>query len=159
MEQKEILPCPFCGGAASLHMNDGPIADKRFQFGAGLYVMIFVRCHKCAAVGAPVEARVYDQGILSVVSDGAILKWNARAKPHDVDVEQPQFTLDDGESAEKVIGRARAIIRYAAPDGLHVQGEAMQVAAYLEAPNTLRQLLPILESLSTSEELKAVITT
>lgn len=68
------------------------------------------------------------------------------------------FCNDGSEvSAEKVIARAYNIIRYAAPDGLHVQGEAMQVAAYLEAPNTLRQLLPILESLSTSEELKTVI--
>ncbi|WP_339023769.1 hypothetical protein [Aeromonas salmonicida] len=68
------------------------------------------------------------------------------------------FCNDDSEvSAENVIARAHKIIRYAAPDGLHIQGEAMQVAAYLEAPNTLRQLLPILESLSTSEELKAVI--
>lgn len=68
------------------------------------------------------------------------------------------FCNDDSEvSAERVITRAHSIIRYAAPDGLHVQGEAMQVAAYLEAPNTLRQLLPILESLSTSEELKQVL--
>lgn len=70
------------------------------------------------------------------------------------------FCNDGSEvSAEKVIARAYNIIRYAAPDGLHVQGEAMQVAAYLEAPNTLRQLLPILESLSSSEELKMAIRT
>lgn len=68
------------------------------------------------------------------------------------------FCNDDSEaSAESVIARAHKIIHYAAPDGLHVQGEAMQVAAYLEAPNTLRQLLPILESLSTSEELKMTL--
>ncbi|MFM5187386.1 hypothetical protein [Aeromonas caviae] len=68
------------------------------------------------------------------------------------------FCNDDSEvSTEKVIARAYNIIRYAAPDGLHVQGGAMQVAAYLEAPNMLRQLLPLLESLSTSEELGTVL--
>ena len=68
------------------------------------------------------------------------------------------FFNDDSEvSAGNVIAKAYSIIRYAAPDGLHVQGEAMQVAAYLEAPNTLRQLLPILESLSTSKELEMVL--
>lgn len=68
------------------------------------------------------------------------------------------FCNDDSEvTAESIITRAHSIIRYASPDGLHVQGEAMQVAAYLEAPNTLRQMLPILESLSTSEELKMTL--
>lgn len=68
------------------------------------------------------------------------------------------FFNDDSEvSAGNVIAKAYSIIRYAAPDGLHVQGEAMQVAAYLEAPNTLRQLLPILESLSNSKELEMVL--
>jgi hypothetical protein len=68
------------------------------------------------------------------------------------------FCNDDSEvSAGNVIAKAYSIIRYAAPDGLHVQGEAMQVAAYLEAPNTLRQLLSILESLSSSKELEMVL--
>ncbi|MGL5482512.1 MAG: hypothetical protein ACRDC7_11495 [Aeromonas veronii] len=68
------------------------------------------------------------------------------------------FCNDDSEvSVGNVIAKAYSIIRYAAPDGLHVQGEAMQVAAYLEAPNTLRKLLPILESLSNSKELEMVL--
>lgn len=68
------------------------------------------------------------------------------------------FCNDESKvSAGSVIARAHSIIRYASPDGLHVQGEAMQVAAYLEAPNTIRQLLPIIESLSTSKELEMVL--
>ena len=95
MEQKEILPCPFCGGHAALHLNDGPLQDQIVQTDGGLYVRLFVQCLVCAATGASVEGRVYDQGILSVVVDGAVLKWNTRATPRHIDIEQAVITRAD----------------------------------------------------------------
>lgn len=79
MEQKEILPCPFCAGPGEQFITESPDdaeAVRRGRFGT--YLRVLVKCCSCGAAGAPVDGRVDEQGLPIEVVDTAIQKWNTR---------------------------------------------------------------------------------
>ena len=62
MAEIKLLPCPFCGGKAKLHIEN-----------AGCYV----RCKKCGAYGKIVSASFYYSA--ADTADAAVESWNRRS--------------------------------------------------------------------------------